>query len=94
MHGLTDEVRQMYETYKRQFGAEPTYADSEIRYYDNGKRLHVSIALFDYTQDIPDELDEQIFFYAGNIEGLLRLCEEAKEDFCIVDVITFSDSPN
>lgn len=69
MNALDKKVNQLFES-KTKY---PDYVVCEIRWCDTGEIENVTIALFPYSDKVPNKIDEQIFFYTNGISGLLEL---------------------
>lgn len=80
MNALEKKMLSLYEKEE----TTPKYALCEIRWCDTKDTEIVSIALFEHTDNIPNSVDEQIFFYVSGVPDLLSLLANldfTKEDF-------------
>lgn len=77
-------ARRDYAQYVLDYGYEPRYAECYIAYQGAAPEL-MTIALFEYDILMPEEDDDEVFFYCKNLEELLAL----NEDFEVIRVNDF-----
>jgi hypothetical protein len=64
--------------------ADPKIAECEIQFLDDKSKL----TTFVYLYDSAIENDEDIFYYAGGINGLISLTKRGVEDFIVKDIFS------
>ena len=92
-------VQQKYEMFIKRRQSIPKVAKVVIEWKDDNMQYDYLISLDDYwVNDLPypyrkteigNLTEEEIFYHAGNIQGLYDLISSNTEDFTILDIIDF-----
>lgn len=92
-------VQQKYEMFIKRRQSMPKVAKVVIEWKDDNMQYDYLISLDDYwVNDLPypyrkteigNLTEEEIFYHAGNIQGLYDLISSNTEDFTILDIIDF-----
>ena len=95
----TDKYSVRYGAFIKKYKNTPKIARVIIEWKDNRQQHDYLISLDDYwADDTPYQYrntemgvlsEEDIFYHAGNIQGLYYLIESDREDFKILDVIDY-----
>ena len=84
---VKDEILQQYSKFTAIHNKEPQLALCRIIWKDNMKDTEVTIAL----EHIPEELDNNIFFYCNSLSDFMAMAEYGCEDFIVIECIEFTD---
>lgn len=92
-------ILQKYDAFIRQYQKEPKVVKTTVEWQDDKHQHDYLISLDDYWADdfansyrkteIGFLNEEDIFYHAGNIQGLCNLIISDCEDFKVLDVIDF-----
>ena len=92
-------VQQKYEMFIKRRQSMPKVAKVVIEWKDDNMQYDYLISLDDYwVNDLPypyrkteigNLTEEEIFYHAGNVQGLYDLISSNTEDFTILDIIDF-----
>lgn len=92
-------VQQKYDIFIKRHQSIPKVAQVVIEWKDDNVQHNYLISLDDcWVDDLPypyrktgigNLTEEEIFFHAGNIQGLYDLIKSDNEDFRILDIIDF-----
>ena len=92
-------VQQKYDEFIKRYQHKPKVVKAVIEWKDDNRRHGYLISLDDYWGDVlpyPSRkteigylTEEEIFYHAGNIQGLYALINSNAEDFKILDIIYF-----
>lgn len=95
----TTNIQQKYKAFVRSYQSMPKVAKVVIEWNDNHQQHEFLISLDDYWIDefsypyrhtkVERLTEEDIFYHAGNIQGLYELVISNAEDFKIIDIIDF-----
>lgn len=92
-------ILQKYDAFINSYHRKPSVVKSIIEWKDNKQQHDHFISLDDYWGDdyinpyrntgIGPLTEENIFYHAGNLQGLLDLATSNGEDFNIIEIIDF-----
>lgn len=95
----TNKYSVKYDAFIKKYENTPKVAKVVIKWKDNKQQHDYLISLDDYwADDTPYKYrntemgvlsEENIFYHAGNIQGLYDLIESDREDFKVLDVIDY-----